>query len=246
MELGTGAPSSGGRTVVDVQHALTRRTKRLRFGPPAAFVYQPLEYARALADTYAARFGAGSKECLFVGMNPGPFGMAQTGVPFGDVRTVRDWMGLGGPVRAPRATHPKRPVLGLDCPRIEPSGARFWGAIGERHTAESFFERAFVWNYCPLLFLDAGGANVTPNKLSADEREALERVCDDALRHVVAALRPVHVIGVGVYAAERSALALDRTTICILHPSPANPRAHRGWSEAVRATLAAENIRGLL
>jgi single-strand selective monofunctional uracil DNA glycosylase len=137
MELGTGAPSSGGRTVVDVQHALTRRTKRLRFGPPAAFVYQPLEYARALADTYAARFGAGSKECLFVGMNPGPFGMAQTGVPFGDVRTVRDWMGLGGPVRAPRATHPKRPVLGLDCPRIEPSGARFWGAIGERHSRSS-------------------------------------------------------------------------------------------------------------
>ena len=36
----------------------------------------------------------GRKEAVFLGMNPGLWGMAQTGVPFGTVSLVRDWMGI--------------------------------------------------------------------------------------------------------------------------------------------------------
>ena len=33
-----------------------------------------------------------AKRVVFLGMNPGPFGMAQVGVPFGEVAAVRDWL----------------------------------------------------------------------------------------------------------------------------------------------------------
>ncbi len=105
------------------------RLKRVRFGPPVAYVYSPLEYAWPIARSYYERFGRGPKEILFIGMNPGPFGMGQTGVPFGEIAAVRDYMRLTGAVTTPRRSHPKRPILGLDCPRSEISGQRLWGAF---------------------------------------------------------------------------------------------------------------------
>jgi len=42
-------------------------------------------------------------------MNPGPWGMAQTGVPFGEINAVKDWLGINAEVDKPQKQHPKRP-----------------------------------------------------------------------------------------------------------------------------------------
>jgi single-strand selective monofunctional uracil DNA glycosylase len=205
-------------------------------------VYNPLDYARQPHEAYLARYGAGPKEVLLLGMNPGPFGMAQTGVPFGDVTMVREFLGLEGQVGRPAAEHAKRPVLGFACPRCEVSGSRLWGwARDSFGTPETFFARFFVANYCPLVFMEASGKNLTPDKLPAAERAPLFAACDEALRATVALLRPRYAIGVGGFAADRLRDVLDGTGVAvgtILHPSPASPLANRGWAQQVLRQLA--------
>ena len=213
----------------------------LRFGPPVSHVYNPLTYAWDTHSSYLRRFGQTPKEVVLLGMNPGPWGMAQTGVPFGEAAAVREWLGIEGRVGRPDPEHPKRPVAGLVCARSEVSGRRLWGwardTFGE---PERFFARFFVANYCPLLFLEAGGRNLTPDRLRAGERRALERVCDRALLNTVRILRPEIVVGVGAFAARRAELVLGDAGIRIgqvLHPSPASPAANRGWSEQMTGGL---------
>lgn len=226
--------------LVDVSRDLSRAVSQLEFASPVTHVYNPLEYARRPHELYLRRFGAGSKEAVLVGMNPGPFGMAQTGVPFGDVALVRDWMGIHAPVGHPPEEHPKRPVLGFDCSRSEVSGSRLWGWARDRFgTPQRFFSRFFVLNYCPLLFLESSGRNRTPDKLRAAEREALLPLCDRALRASLERLEPEVVVGVGAWAAKRARAALGESARVgtLLHPSPASPKANRGWAKQADADL---------
>lgn len=217
-----------------ISRALSCAVSKVRFGDPVAYVYNPLSYARSAHELYLERFGGGRKEVVLVGMNPGPFGMAQTGVPFGDVSFVRDWMGIEAPIGKPAEQHPKRPVLGFDCPRSEVSGSRLWGWAKARfETPERFFSRFFVINYCPLVFIESTGRNLTPDKLSAVEREALLPACDRALRDAIDVLQPERVVGVGAWATKRAKAALQNDPPVIgtvLHPSPASPKANRGWA----------------
>jgi single-strand selective monofunctional uracil DNA glycosylase len=232
--------------LVSISRRLSARVARLRFGAPVTHVYNPLEYARAPHERYLERYGRAPKEVVLLGMNPGPFGMAQTGIPFGDVRLARDWLGIEAPVGRPAREHPKRPVLGFACPRSEVSGTRLWGWARERfRTPERFFARFFVANYCPLCFMERSGRNFTPDALPVRERTALFEACDQALREAIAALRPRFVVGVGEFAAARakSALALTGVTLgSILHPSPASPRANRGWARFAEEQLAALGV----
>lgn len=227
--------------LIQAARTLAGELDELRFTAPVAHVYNPLVYARAAHETYLGRFGATRKKVVFLGMNPGPFGMMQTGVPFGEVAAVRDWMAITTPVSAPANEHPKRPITGFDCPRSEVSGRRLWGLFAERFgPAEDFFADHFVANYCPLAFLDAGGKNLTPDKFPARETSRLFAACDEHLRRIVAELRPVWVIGVGDFAEKRIREALGETTTRIgriLHPSPASPAANRGWSPAATRQL---------
>src|SRR5580704_6843533 len=141
---------------------------RLTFSVPVAYVYNPLEYAWAAHELYLRKYGAGRKRVVFLGMNPGPFGMAQTGVPFGEVAAVRDWLKINAKIGKSEQEHPKRPITGFDCARSEVSGRRLWGLFAERFgEAEKFFAGHFVANYCPLVFCEAGGRNITPDKLPA-------------------------------------------------------------------------------
>lgn len=214
---------------------------RLDFGPPVAHVYNPLHYAWQPHRLYLKRFGAAPKEVVLVGMNPGPWGMAQTGVPFGEVEMVRDWLGIAGDVETPAHEHPKRPIEGFDCRRSEVSGRRLWGWARSRFgTPEAFFRRFFVWNYCPLAFLEESGRNRTPDKLPAAERAPLEAACDRALRAAIEALAPTRVLGVGRFAERRIRAALgghDVEIEQILHPSPASPLANDGWQQRAEAQL---------
>lgn len=228
--------------LVEIARALSDELARLTFSGPVAFVYNPLEYAFTPHSRYLERYGSAPKEVLLLGMNPGPWGMAQTGVPFGEVAAVRDWLGIDGEVGRPPAEHPKRPVTGFDCKRSEVSGRRLWGwAQAGFATPKRFFARFFVANYCPLLFLDADGRNLTPDRLPADERRPLEETCDRALEATARYLQVGLAVGVGAFAADRVAAALAEAGVRtgrILHPSPANPEANRGWAERATRQLA--------
>ncbi len=233
--------------LVAISRRLAREVDELRFAPPVAFVYNPLLYARAPHELYLERWSGAPKRVVLVGMNPGPFGMMQTGVPFGEVALVRDWLGIDGKVTKPEHEHPKRPVDGFACARSEVSGARLWGWAKARfETPERFFARFFVWNWCPLGFLAASGANLTPDKLPARERAALEQVCDRALAETIAALGVEHAIGVGGFAETALRRALGESSPVrigrVLHPSPASPAANRGWAAQAERELAAAGV----
>lgn len=221
---------------------------KLRFTDPVAVVYNPLEYAGAVYFDYWKRFGGEKKEMVFLGMNPGPFGMAQTGIPFGEISMVRDWMKLHGDVQKPKKEHPKRPVEGFACTRSEVSGRRLWGLFSEEYPkAEDFFKKHFVLNYCPLVFMSASGANITPDKLPAKVRTQMEALCDEYLAKCLQVLTPHFCVGVGGFAFDklnrvRENYALDFEVRKILHPSPASPAANHDWIGKVRKSLSEDKL----
>mgnify|MGYP001619344429 FL=1 len=226
---------------------LRREVLRLGFANPVTHVYNPLDYAWEPHARYLERYGRGRKEVILLGMNPGPWGMAQTGVPFGEVNFVRDWLGINEPVGKPKREHPQRLVTGFACKRSEVSGARLWGWAKENFvTPQRFFAQFFVANYCPLMFMEATARNRTPDKLPLLEREPLFAACDCALRRTVEALQPRYVIGVGVFAESRACEALAGMNVTIggiLHPSPASPAANRNWPAKATTQLARLGIR---
>ena len=240
---------SSSTTIVDMLVAAARRLRAeaggLKFVAPVTHVYSPVAYAWAPHEAYLRKFG-GRKRVVFLGMNPGPFGMVQTGVPFGEVAAVRDWLRVGGPVGKPDREHPRRPVSGFACVRSEVSGRRLWGLFAERFgTPERFFAEHIVVNYCPLAFLESGGRNRTPDKLPASEKAALFAACDRHLRAVVAALQPEWLIGVGDFAVKRAEDVFPDGSVKlgrILHPSPASPAANRDWRRLAARQLEALGV----
>jgi single-strand selective monofunctional uracil DNA glycosylase len=227
-------PGSCSAAVLRAAADLRDAVNALRHAPPVVFTYNPLEYAWPAHEKYVRRFAGTRKRVVFLGMNPGPFGMAQTGVPFGEVAAVRDWLGIAAAIGKPTGEHPKRPITGLACSRSEVSGRRLWGLFADRFgTAEKFFASHFVANYCPLVFMEASGANRTPDKLPTAEKAALFQLCDQHLRAIVAALAPEWIIGIGQFAATRAQEIFPNGKPKIgriLHPSPASPAANRDWA----------------
>lgn len=235
--------------MINAARKLSGALDPLTFAEPVTHVYNPHDYAWAPYEQYLQRFANSPKRVLFLGMNPGPYGMAQTGVPFGEVEAVRDWMGIDAPVGKPANEHPKRPIVGFACERSEVSGRRLWreGFAAWFESADAFFADHFVANYCPLVFMSKTGANVTPDKLRADERKAIEEHCDEHLRSIIEILEPEFLIGVGGFAKKRFETATKGTGYCgtigqVLHPSPASPAANRGWKTAAEKQLKALGI----
>jgi len=226
--------------LVNAAAELRDAVDRLSF-PHAAYVYNPLAYAWEAHCEYLTRYGAGRKKTLLMGMNPGPFGMAQTGVPFGEIPAVRDWMKIETAVGKPPLEHSKRRIEGFACPKSEVSGRRLWGLFAERFgTAKRFFKDHFVVNYCPLVFMEESGRNLTPDKLPAASAKTLFAACDEHLRKVVEILQPKHVIGIGGFALKRINETFPEApfaTGTILHPSPASPAANKDWSGKATAQL---------
>jgi single-strand selective monofunctional uracil DNA glycosylase len=244
------------KALLSAARTMSRALGKLEFAAPIAHVYDPHQYAWAPYQIYVKRFGTGHKRVLLLGMNPGPFGMMQTGVPFGEVAAVRDWMDICAQVDKPKREHPRRPIEGFDCKRSEVSGRRLWGWAAERFgTAAAFFADWLVLNYCPLVLLERSGRNFTPDRLPAALLDKVHRACDRHLATALAALRPEFAIGVGAFAEKRiravlasdlldGALARTIQPGQILHPSPASPAANRGWAQAVDRQLAALGVPG--
>ncbi len=223
--------------MLKIERDLSAALAGLRFAPPVHTVLDPLTYAWEPHATYVRRF-AGQGQILLLGMNPGPYGMAQTGVPFGAVPHVRDFLGITGPIGQPATPHPRRPISGFACERVEVSGARVWGWVQQRFgTPDAFFRRFYVMSWCPLLFLEESGRNRTPEQLPRREQRALEHVCDAALARIVETLRPSRCVGIGKLGAARLTAIGVPDVGCIPHPSPASPLANRGWAEAAESAL---------
>lgn len=235
--------------VLGAAEDLNQRVTDIDFRPAVPWVYNPLDYAWDRHAEYLTRYARPSCQVLFLGMNPGPWGMAQTGVPFGEIDSVRDFLQIDGPVRQPEPMHPKRPIEGLACPRSEVSGRRLWGLFRERFgSAEAFFDQHFVANYCPLVFMEESARNVTPDKLPAQHRGELEAVCDGHLAALIELLEPQWLVGVGAFAEKCLQRVLNRSKGNkaqlgrILHPSPASPAANRDWAGTATQQLEAIGV----
>ncbi len=241
--------------VLAATSALCDEVDRLDFSDPVAWVYNPLRYAWPLHEKYVRRWGASPRRVLMLGMNPGPWGMAQTGVPFGEIAAVRNFLDLDGQVGRPDPEHPKRPVQGLDCPRSEVSGRRLWGFFEEKFGGpEGFFAHHFIVNYCPLVFMEDSARNRTPDKLPAIESAPLFAACDRRLIRLVELYKPEWVIGVGGFARKKldslfGPKAVPGTQVhvpahigTVLHPSPASPAANRGWAEAAEKQILEQGV----
>jgi len=237
--------NTNGEMLIDAALKLAQVLKPLSFEEPVSHVYLPTEYAWDQHREYLERFGSGQKRVIMLGMNPGPWGMAQTGIPFGEIPSVRDWMGISGHVGKPANEHPKRPVEGFACNRSEVSGRRLWGLFSEKFPdASGFFRDHFVANYCPLVWMGETGRNITPDKLPAVEMMPVEKACREHLAAVISATEPEWLIGVGAYAEKKlietvqeyfpeKAFKIGK----ILHPSPASPVANRGWEPQAERQL---------
>jgi len=238
-----GDVNSFSNTVVRRTRDFANQVDSLRFSCDC-YIYNPLDYAWPMMETYLRRYLSQPVKTVFLGMNPGPFGMAQTGIPFGEITVVKGYLQIEEPIGKPLVEHPKRPIFGLETQRKEISGQRLWGLIQEYFPdAQDLVGSIGVINYCPLVFVDRGstGKNITPDRLGLGERMALETICDSYLHDMLEMLNPVFALGVGKYAESKLltvAKAFEDITVgSILHLSPINPRANRGWAGIVRAQL---------
>ena len=210
-------------------------------------VYNPLAYAWEPHRAYLELASGGGAKTLLLGMNPGPHGMGQMGIPFAATSVVRDLLKITDlEVGQPRKPHPKRPISGLDWPKEEVSGTRLWGLLANEYgSAESIFESVFLLNHCPLmLFSGEKATNITPDKITGPTTKALLERCDEHLREVVDIMQIERVIGVGRYSEKRALNALSGIDISVTtcwHPSPASPLANRNkgedWKKNVRNVL---------
>lgn len=272
-----------------IEGGMSAKLGAMEFGAPITHIYNPLHYASQTHSHFVGCYGNGTKKILFVGMNPGPFGMAQNGVAFGDTQMVKEWLKISGEVKKPAAEHPSRVIQGLACSRSEVSGSRFWGFFRDLcKTPEAFFSNCYVHNYCPLCFMTKTGKNVTPPSLKVAEKSQLQAICDGALLEVIRLLEVEWVVGVGKYVADRAKAALKEncTRLCgskepkkpatccgkrvgggvetftlhsgggggervvcvcsIMHPSPINPAANKGWAQLVQSQLSELGLLDLL
>lgn len=194
-------------------------------------------------DLYRPAGTAKSRRYLILGMNPGPHGMVQTGLPFGDVVNAAAMLGYktGDQIPAPDlasvALHPSRPVIGLSATRREASGERLWGGLASIWgSLDAVLADCFAANYCPLAYFadDASGTNVTPEEFGKrtvngkpnpryDTAYAaeLDEVCLPYLVRVARAMRVEVILAVGRYAEVKAkiiaALCPEATRRC---PSP--------------------------
>ncbi|CAK9822325.1 Single-strand selective monofunctional uracil DNA glycosylase [Anthophora retusa] len=228
--------------LLSVEKNLAAELGSITFHLPVEYVYSPLEYAFNIHTMYVQKYCSTVKKILFLGMNPGPWGMSQTGVPFGEISMVRDWLKICGPVGKPIKEQPNRKVTGFQCTRSEISGKRLWGLFKELcGNPEKFFQHAYIHNYCPIALMDKKGCNITPAEIKGTEITVIQSACDKALAKTVKILKAEIVIGIGLYAEKRAQLVaqnykLPVKVLCLPHPSP-RAANNQNWSDKATKKL---------
>jgi single-strand selective monofunctional uracil DNA glycosylase len=229
------------KKIIDLSLELSNEVSQLKFSKPVTHVYNPLEYAWNSHKKFLNLYSKPSKKVIFLGMNPGPWGMAQTGVPFGEVQLIKNWMKVYAKIHKPHKENPNRPITGFSCERSEVSGQRLWEFFSSKFKdPKDFFKDHFVLNYCPLVFMEESGRNRTPDKLPIKEAKPLFEICDHFLKEFITCFNPELLIGVGGFAQKRLKKVFPDTNCKIetlLHPSPASPAANRGWAKQAQEQL---------
>lgn len=67
-------------TFICHENNLVSQLINLNYGENVKFIYNPLNYASDLHKAFLKKFLNSKKKVLFLGINPGPWGMCQTGV----------------------------------------------------------------------------------------------------------------------------------------------------------------------
>ena len=68
--------------LIKLEQELCSSLSLLSFSSPVTHVYNPLIYAKETHQNFVRKYCKVGHKVLFLGMNPGPFGMAQNGVSF--------------------------------------------------------------------------------------------------------------------------------------------------------------------
>ncbi|CAL1685046.1 unnamed protein product [Lasius platythorax] len=228
--------------LLSIEQELCTKLQDVTFPSLVQYIYNPLEYASETHAMYVHKYCTGEKKILFVGMNPGPWGMSQTGVPFGEINMVRNWLKIFGPVGSPLKEHPDRKITGFQCTRSEISGLRLWGLFRDLcGSPENFFRYAYMHNYCPLAFMDARARNITPAELKGEGQRILHEACDKSLIDIIRLLKVEIIVGIGNYAEKRAQIAvqmggLSVQVMVLRHPSP-RAVGNQNWNETAMQRL---------
>ncbi|KAL7643956.1 UNVERIFIED_CONTAM: hypothetical protein RMT77_005968 [Armadillidium vulgare] len=235
--------------IIDLENKQWKDLLSLNYNSKVECIYNPLEYAKEPHVNFVKTYCGGEKKVLLLGMNPGPWGMCQTGVPFGEVDHVKNWLNIDGKVERPSKELRQKPIHGFECTRSEVSGNRMWSLLKELSgDPKTLFEKVFIHNYCPLAFLSKTGKNITPVELPVEERKSLEEICDKYLIQVIELLKVEFLVCIGNYVSQRSQKALERSGVIgvqvstLMHPSPINPKANKGWKQIAIKQLQEANV----
>ncbi|KAI8130772.1 Single-strand selective monofunctional uracil-DNA glycosylase [Lucilia cuprina] len=232
--------------VYNLECELNENLCHYQTGNEITHIYNPVEYAAQLHCEYLRHYLKGTKILLFIGMNPGYDGMGQTGIPFGNITTVRDIMGLTGTVNQPPAVHPKRPVKGLASTREEPSGKRLWTLFKElsNGSLDTFFKQCFVHNFCPLVFFNSNGNNITPSELKGPYKQQIRNECLRTTEQVLQLIQPKIIVAIGNYVYDTlkaSEYCKSKHLLRLAHPSPRSLN-NNNWPEKAEKFLAEEDL----
>ena len=70
--------------------------RRMESEGVADCVYNPLMYAWGIHEEFIRLSGGHGAKTILMGMNPGPHGMGQMGIPFAATSVVRELLGISG------------------------------------------------------------------------------------------------------------------------------------------------------
>ncbi|KAL2712687.1 single-strand selective monofunctional uracil DNA glycosylase [Vespula squamosa] len=244
-----------------IEQELCQKLQTISFPSSVAYIYNPIIYAFEVHAMYVQTYCNEPKKILFLGMNPGPWGMSQTGVPFGEISMVRDWLKLHGFIGKPSREQPDRKVTGFDCKRSEISGKRLWGLFKEMcGSPQNLFKHSYVHNYCPIALMDRKGRNITPAELKAifilffhyfyilikyflqgEEQKLIYELCDQALSKIIQLLDIKIIVGIGRFAEKRAQIVVsaDNLSVQVLWITHPSPRAvgNQNWDQKTKQRL---------
>ncbi|XP_047511589.1 single-strand selective monofunctional uracil DNA glycosylase [Pieris napi] len=223
--------------------------KNIKLPETVTHVYNPTIYARDTFEMYIRKYCNTKKKIMFFGMNPGPWGMSQTGVPFGEISSVRDWLGIEGCVGKPLEENAARPVRGFDCTRTEVSGKRFWGLFKKLcGFPEVFFETSLVYNYINQQWMNSKGCNITPADFKMSQMESLYNIGDLVFANVLRLYGVETVVAIGRFCLVRAQKAISQyillknvKVIYLPHPSPRVVN-NNDWEERAISCLRNNNL----
>jgi single-strand selective monofunctional uracil DNA glycosylase len=196
-------------------------------------VLNPGRYGERWHARFRRAYPMSPRPLLVFGLNPGPYGMAQTGVPFTDLKRLesalpglwKDLVASGEPVTRPGLAPPS---LARHLTRtFESSSVRVYRFLERAYGRPELALREVVFvNPCPLLFIDPEtGANRTP----ADLPRALRARKAAELVHAFEELRRATVLEAVAELEPRGAILLGRDVAAAV-------------GEALRAALGARSV----